>query len=309
MTTLSHLKSLTNRYPRLSKLVDEFRQGRGRDLPKWPGWCFLPMAAWYAIACDRYQVSSLNLDQVRDVSELAAIGTWRYSQGVYRLQPDFFSAICDSEISGDLPSEVLYRLPQWSIYVESPGLRWNDLELIGFWAHLEWDANTHRTELRLLLNADETLIPIPLHIGRWTLLESIERAISEAQRHTSINLSTIDPAQSVANSIKPVISILLYICSEEPEIQNEKEPGAWPERPDAKRTKTGHRLFPAQSETIWKIGYKIGEKLAAHNSDELKKPTRAHIRRAHWHGYWVGTDRQKFVYRWLHPIFVGASDE
>lgn len=38
--------------------------------------------------------------------------------------------------------------------------------------------HTHRTELRLLLNADETLIPVPLHIGRWTLLESIERAIA-----------------------------------------------------------------------------------------------------------------------------------
>ncbi|MDR1660399.1 MAG: hypothetical protein LBR94_08720, partial [Desulfovibrio sp.] len=48
-------------------------------------------------------------------------------------------------------------------------------------------------------------------------------------------------------------------------------------------------------------------------------PRRAHIRRAHWHGYWTGPrkprpdipeERQwrRFSYRWLHPMLVGGDD-
>jgi len=38
---------------------------------------------------------------------------------------------------------------------------------------------------------------------------------------------------------------------------------------------------------------------------------RAHVRRAHWHGYWTGPrdGEQKFVLKWLSPVLVGGGEE
>lgn len=43
---LRHLATAMYRYPDLARLVDDFRAGKGNDLPDWPDWCFVPMSAW-----------------------------------------------------------------------------------------------------------------------------------------------------------------------------------------------------------------------------------------------------------------------
>ena len=73
------LHALTRDYPDLSRVVDQFWQGKGTSLPDWPEWGFLPMAAWYAIASHRLQQQRLDINQAQEVSRLAAIGSWRYT--------------------------------------------------------------------------------------------------------------------------------------------------------------------------------------------------------------------------------------
>ena len=45
----------------------------------------------------------------------------------------------------------------------------------GFLAHLEWDANTGRHELPLLLDLKDGKIPMPIHIGVLSLEEAMRR--------------------------------------------------------------------------------------------------------------------------------------
>lgn len=314
-----HLINAMKLYPSTGKLVDEIRQKKGRDLPDWPAWCFIPMAGWYLIISNNNTEKGgaggrLPLHLAGDMGRLAAIGAWRYSQGIYRFDADFMAELADTSVVGDIPSEVLYRLPEWSIYIETPGRQWLGGDLYGYWAHLEYDINTHRSELRLLLDTDELLIPVPVHLGPWTVTEAIDRATVEAARQASIagmsfSLKT-DHVQKIAASINPLISLLLYICSDAPEIDNNRDPGASPKRPQPTRTKRGWRLFPAEKTRVWTVGQKIGTQLRAVNELPVDsgRLVKAHVRRGHWHGFWTGPreGERRFKYKWLMPMVVGG---
>lgn len=312
---LNHLNAATSLYPEIGRLVENFRAGRGKKLPTWPDWCFLPMAAWYAIVSASNTIDVLPPHLAGDVSRLAAIGTWRYSQGVYQIDNDLMDALMGSALSGDLPSDVLCRLPEWCVYISTPGKTWLGDILYGFWAHMEWDANTGRTELRFLFDCEKNLIGLPLHVGAWTITESVDRAISEAVKQAQnigvVMQATPDDVQNISEQINPLISILLYLCSEEPEIDNTREPGISPTRPAPKKTKNGWRLFPPDKPKFWAVGEKIGEQLrqASTAGAQTERTTKTHLRRGHWHGFWTGPRQgeRKFIYRWISPIIISGG--
>ena len=90
---------------------------------------------------------------------VGALAAWRATQGIYRFDQTVFEAVWDTPLTGGLPTALLCRLPEWCCYVPvepsrdlMPGLE----ALHGFWAHLEWDANTHHMELRFVLDLAET---------------------------------------------------------------------------------------------------------------------------------------------------------
>ena len=49
MNPKNHLAYYSRIYPSAWKQVDQFRADRGKSLPFWPDWCFLPLAGAYAI--------------------------------------------------------------------------------------------------------------------------------------------------------------------------------------------------------------------------------------------------------------------
>lgn len=314
---VEHLREMMRRYPDLGREVDRFRAGRGTALPDWPDWCFLPMAAWMAIATGGSPSPIPTPRDVYTMQLLAAVGTWRYTQGIYRIDPDLRAALTESDVSGDLPSEVLHRLPEWSVYVDTPGMAWGNADLYGFWAHLEADANTGDTELRILLDQDAALTAVPVHLGPWPLVEAVERTIRESrQQAAKIGLRMPDTGNAsviLADQLVPLISILLYLCSDEPEIDNERQPGTSPRFPVPKRTKRGVRLFAPDRPTVWIVGHRIGDVIRESRTlaQAGDRRVRAHIRRGHWHGYWRGPrdGERRFLYHWLPPMVVGGGDD
>lgn len=55
-----HLADLGKKYPDIWRQVDEFRSGRGKSLPLWSEWCFLPLAAGVAIVTDGAKLSEIH---------------------------------------------------------------------------------------------------------------------------------------------------------------------------------------------------------------------------------------------------------
>jgi hypothetical protein len=74
------------------------------------------------------------------------------TQGVYRFDPTVLDALWETPVTGDIPTEVLYHLPEWCVYVNTPGKTWQGGSLHGFFAHLEHDVDDKRTELRFVLD-------------------------------------------------------------------------------------------------------------------------------------------------------------
>ena len=317
-----HLAVAGKLYPDAWKIADEFRADRSGP-HDWPGWCYLPVGGWYAIVSGG--ADSVPLDLIGDVGRLAALGAWRATQGIYRFDPALYSAIIDTPVDGDLPHDILYRLPEWCVYIETPDMTWFDVPLHGFFAHLEHDANTGRPEVRLLLETAHDLTPIPLHLGPWSLSESIARMHDVASIHSmSTGLGPMPAGATgvLRTSVEPLISLLLYLCSKNAEIGDGTRLPAYPA---PTRTKKGWRMFPPDKPTTWNVGVRIGSALRrAYHAEQTgasgsHAAPRPHIRRAHWHGFRSGpmkrddgsdipTAARKFELRWLPPIPINVGD-
>jgi len=292
------------------------------------------MAAAYAVASgggDRVPVGP----SAGKIAELAALAAWRVGQGIYRFDPELYSEVLATPIVGDLPEAVLYHLPEWCVYVETPdfvGMAGDPVR--GFFAHLEHDANDGRTELRLLLDEEAAdgpfLRPVPLHLvgsGLFQALEAADRErLKQVQRFPALLerdpsalgeiRDLLDEARDgLRRQVEPLLSLLLYLCSENADL----DPGGRrPPRPRPRKTKAGLRLFPPDSPTTWEVGVRVGAALrralgtAGDNAggDGAHVSPRPHVRRAHWHTFWIGPrsdpELRKAVLRWLSPMLVGA---
>lgn len=257
------------------------------------------------------------------------------TQGIYRFDPAIYDAVRDTPLDREIPHEILYRLPEWCVYVETPGLAIGEANgaLAGVFAHLEHDVNSNQRELRLLLDVDQdgsmALLPLPLHLGAWSLAESIDRMLDQASAASLARGGPSVPRALVGvlrPALAPVVSLLLYLCSQAAEIggANGRSPG----NPQPKRTRRdGWRLFPAEAPRTWEVGVRLGaalrrayqtEQTQAQGAGTERAGPRPHVRRAHWHtilsgprlrdGAPIPSAERRAELRWMPPIAVNLED-
>ena len=310
------LAEYNKKYSAAWKLADEFRADSGKDLPDWPAWCFLPLAGWYAITCELLNKKLLTINDMPLMQTLAALGAWRPSQDVFTFDQTIYEAIADTELSGAIPCDVALRLPVWCAYVELQGDN-----APGVFVHLEEDADDGRKEMRFLFYwASGETRAVPLHLGDFSLEESIARMMAEAKR----NVPEIQPLPFDAEMQKWIthaLNLTLYLCSDGIEWPASGNGGQAPASPHPKKTKKGIRLFPPNQMRIWHIGGETGRIMRESRGTSKDNPHGSpspHIRRAHWHGFWSGTIKPKpgiepkprrFELRWMPPIPVGLKED
>ena len=97
-----HLVAVGKLNHKVWKRADFLRASRGKDgLPDWPEWCYLPIGGWLAIVSGGSSKVSLHMGG--NVGRLAALGTWRATQGIYRFDPTIYQAIINTPMDGDVP--------------------------------------------------------------------------------------------------------------------------------------------------------------------------------------------------------------
>lgn len=311
---LRRLRQLEERFgPDVWNRLARFREQKGRPpLPDWPAWCYLPIAAGFAVATD----GRPDIDYEQRLSgalwgaPLVGLAAWRITKGIWDYDEALYRHLWDTPIDGELPVELLYRLPEWCPYLclREPGLH-------GVWAWLEWDANTGRPELRLVLDTDRDDLPgWILHLDQPTLEQCLAAADRETRRQViehmpagEIPLAEIEAANRAGREMIPrLLSLLLYLCSSEPDLTRPMPPA-----PGA-----GRRVSPRpqQQPTLWPVGLRIGAALRDAERAEREAgggshaSPRPHMRRAHWHRYRVGEGRASLALRWVAPVAVGAGD-
>jgi hypothetical protein len=240
------------------------------------------------------------------VNTLAA---WRLTQGIYRFDATLFDELCATPVTGALPTDLLTRLPEWTVYVETPGFMWDGSVLDGVFAQAG-EIFDGTQGLAFVLNARGCMTMLVLRLDQASLEAAIE---------VSIN-GDGEPAPALATEMRSVlprlVSLVLYLCSEAPELGDGT---SRPVRPRPKRTRRGARMMPARRPVMWEVGTRLGASLRAAwqstNNPGGNDATcgshaspRAHIRRAHWHTILSGP-RQSPVrsLRWLPPIPVNVT--
>lgn len=314
---LTYLNIFNKIFTNAWKVVEHLLIGKGRDIPDWPEWCFLPTEAWLAIyeICQSID-KKLTVPSTGSLSMLATIGTWRYTQSIYRYDATFRAELDETQFNAHLPVDVLLRIPQYCFYIETPGMNWQDNIMHGYWVRLEWNTDLLTTELHLLLDLDSSPQPFIIQIGDWTLEEAVKKsfqALEQARKGSGKpQLPQITQfAPEFAKSIAPLLSMILYLCTEKPEIDDSRVPGTSPTRGiEMVKTKRGLRLFPPDRVRIWDVGTQIGIKLRTAKSLDKNGKHGVHIRRGHWHLYWTGPRNGKrgYVFHWIHITLVGMAD-
>jgi hypothetical protein len=255
---LETLRMIEDIYPsECWRLVDTFRQRQGADLAEWPSWCFLPMSGLLA---SQIQFT----DQITAIKYLplfGALASWRATKGIYRFDPETYSAVLNSEIEGNIPCEILYKIPEWCVYIETPDMEFDHLNMYGFWAYLSWDLDGQQ-ELRIVADLDGKYSTFMLLIGKWSLGDAIESTLSQNKRHASLLGKPapwgVDHKPELVTFLQPVLSLLLYLCSQASEIGDGHR---GPKNPSPVKVGKFPRIFEAEKVKIWDVGVRMGTAL------------------------------------------------
>lgn len=325
-------------YPGIWRIVDEARQARRPDDPTWPEYVFLPymkagkvLALWHVEYERPVDPSTL----CGPAFILAGLAAWRATQGIYRYDPALYGPVIETPITGDIPGELLRRLPEWCVYVETPHmtapLAGSEAPLLGVWAWL----NLGKTDSLTLMLHVEGAEQLP--VGYLPMVGTLDEALAQVDADWQeaiargksgdrlggpamdlrVLLADGDVARNYTNparrAFEPILSLLLYLCSERPDIDGR------PVKPVPKRTKLGWRFFPADKPRTWNVGERVGAALRLGYEQQetgrgqIDRHTgharpRGHIRGAHWHTFLTGEGRQQRRLRWLPPIQVNLPD-
>lgn len=323
------LDEFSARHPGIWKDVDKMRNQIAR-IQAVPSWCFMPEDGWNNLIVSMLANGDMDgflplimmdgpaiLRSGQMASEAAFFGTWRITQGDYRFDPTLFAELVATPVTGPIPTDMLKRLPEWAVYVETPGMiHPSGLPLVGFGARLCTHAIGDFLCIQIFAaqpNGDIIRGSHTVMLNGLTVEESLDLVERETEKNLrSIGLAAQGPAQDsvVWNKFfSGVISLLLWLCSEEPEIGNGR-----PVRPTQVRTKKGLRHFPADKPTVWNVGVRTGSALAGAKAvprargepgDGTHASPRGHVRRAHWHSYLTGRKGNPTRIRhWLSPTLV-----
>lgn len=108
-----------------------------------------------------------------------------------------------------------------------------------------------------------------------------------------------------------VMSVIMYLSSDKPDVvESSKTKSTYRESSKAYRVKNKFRELRG-----WEVGVRYAESIKKTTEcAETKKfpqkegsPKRPHIRRAHWHHYWVGRGRTELVLRWVDQMMINST--
>jgi len=311
---LEELDEFGGRYPGIWGRIDALRSLECTAIDELPSWCFLPKDASKYLVQSHRQERNLSFQGYTDSKLLSALAAWRVTKGIYSFDPDVYDAVVKSPVTGILPFEVLCRLPEWCVYVETPGLSFMGKPTIGMWSHLEWDDQFQMASLHITAHSSSELHHIEIGLKNWTLQRALGSCLQFGCNGVAIQMNI----NALCDDIAPFISLLLYLSSQTDDIGDGMTS---PKNPEPKVVRNVPRLYQANRLTQWNVGIRMGAKLrksgvtTSTSGGGNHGSPRPHIRRAHWQGFRSGPmkdqqDCQIPVYardldvKWLPPMLI-----
>ena len=280
-----------------------------------------------------------------EAARLATLATWRVSKDIYNFDDTVFEELWGTPITGDIPVDILRRLPTLCAYVAFPAPRdvQGDGVAHGFFVHLNYHEMTPVLIMALDHGPVDRIDAEHISLGTYPLqllpgsdlLQSLTTMHQQAQKMQDSEWFSeyngmVQP-ETTKPVLEPLLSLTLYLCSASAEMKARDPLRGLRQKPIIKKTKDGVRMFPPEQPQIWDVAFRIGATLRAAAAATATGPSsrdaggthaspRPHIRRAHWHSYWTGPmarvgemqpTAREIVLKWIPPIPVamGPDDE
>ena len=286
-----------------------------------PDWCIMPTLFPFLLMTDKYG-EHFYLTHMDELMTMASTYIWRCSKGVYRFAPEIYQALVRQPLSGDLPQECLYHMPEWAVYIETPGLSYERMPMEGFIAHLDYNLYSRGVDLQFAIfrkGIDQPKM-IALPLGEGTLPDSMDRVdqVDEMFAGSLSNVRYVGSRDEYRQTFSAMIQLLLYICSDEPDMPEIEHP--------QKRRRLSGSVRAPEEPRVWDVGVRVSAAIRNFNGRQSTAYTniadaatagshaspRPHVRSAHWHTYWTGPRDAAFpsrkpVMRWIPPLPIGMN--
>ncbi len=292
--------------------VKEFMQGV-------PDWCIMPTLFPFMLLTDRYG-EIFYMSHMDEIMTLGSTYIWRCSKGVYRFAPEIYQALISQPLTGDLPMECLYHLPEWAVYIETPGLSYERHPMYGFIAHLDYNLFSRGVDLQFAMFLEGREMPktVALPFGEGGILDAMERVdrVDSMFGNPNVRVRYVGSRDEYKATFTSMLQLLFYLCSDEPDMPEI-------EHPQKRRTLSGGVRAPGEPR-VWDVGVRISNIIrkyrngsSGYQRDENAEPgthasPRPHVRSAHWHTYWTGPRQAAFperkpIVKWIPPIPIGMD--
>lgn len=313
------LKEYSTKYPRCFEYTAKMNSDKGIALPNWSDLCYIPISATLAIA-NKYP----NVDLGIFPSELAALASWRNWKEIYSFDTEMIDVLFQQAEDIEIPIDIIYQLPFPCIYIS---LNYDEID--GFFVWFEHDDRSDFLELRLMVyfgGANNTPTPFIVYLKQGnTISDGIAQAVGKSIENYNKSSDKEIPddfaneaVDSIFKTVSQLLQLVLYICADNAEI-SDKPTGTAADNINANLK----MIANLNKSKIHKVGEHTGEiiremyisqsnaKKDYNNVNaETGKTVRPHIRKGHWHHYWIGKrNNRKTILRWIAPVLVNVDDD
>lgn len=236
------------------------------------------------------------------------LSKWNLYKTIYKFDEDFYQAVVDTKDT-KFHQASLKNIPVKSFFVACP-----QPGLIGFFVYIEFLEN----ETFFFVSTVDAVKGSMMHMGQDTMwIEDGQRIGDALTAWHEATKTKKDHFNCAYENMNAAIQIAYYLSAQNSvlkKINTSKEKR--PKRLDGKP-------FNLRQ---WEVGYRLGcdyIKSKGNNSaikdvnllqsiekmQERGTSPKPHIRRAHWHHYWVGEGKTKLILKWIEPVWVNGSED
>ncbi|HEX3783936.1 MAG TPA: hypothetical protein VHX38_30100 [Pseudonocardiaceae bacterium] len=285
-------------------------------------------------------------DTLASARDAAIFGLWSRSKVVYAMDEHLLRYFSESA-SSQVPTQIFGNLPHPDPYVLLPKPDFNDPETSYYRRHIGVplgafvfgrynDAQQlcsttadQREDLGLMfagfIETDTGPVlqvlrcTVPLRQNTFSVEDAIEATI--AKFHFNDDLGEDDHRKLegwLRKYVGQAMSSLLYVCTDQPDVQVE-EPGGHRRGKPAK-SRARRRPRPGDIGTVVKLGFRMGpalyetqrrweagERREAAEGAGIGTRKRPHMKRPHIRTYWTGPGGQVPVAKWIAPFWVNKE--
>ncbi len=265
---------------------------------------------------------------------LQALYTWRYYKEIYEFDTDFMLLLCEqADDDTKIPVDILLKMPFPSYFVKAPICR--DYE--GFFVCYDSFIQNDEPHLELRLTfvsavgkepfvlwlelqpdstIQESLAASLTTDAKWFFTAKKEPAALNKLYSDVHSPSEISPSLPYLTHgieiLKMALQLILYICCDNADSAENPEQQKITRKPNPGSSPTDR----VRETRKWDVGWRYGSQLRQSRSPSTSanpgnqgRTVRPHMRRGHYHHYWVGTkDNKKLILKWIHPMAVGFRD-